>query len=115
MAKLRAIINGNRIVALGEHADDISVPVPYEITFNNFDRMELVGKDSDNINYWQYIHRNKHDKEQEAVQILEKAYAEIAIVTEKTIDEAHDFVKGDLVGKGKVEDTKKQVDAKLKK
>lgn len=42
MAKLRAIMGGNKIVALGEYADNISMPVPDTINFSNFDRMELI-------------------------------------------------------------------------
>lgn len=107
MAKLRAILDGVRIAALGEHSDKISVPVPDEITFNNFDRMELINdKTPEDIKSWKYVPKTQQEKEEEVAQILEKTYTEIAIVTETTIDEAHDFVKDDLVDKGKV-DTKK--------
>lgn len=46
--------------------------------------------------------RNEASVKGIASAILAQAYSDIAIITEQTIDYAHNFVKDDLIGKGKV-------------
>lgn len=47
--------------------------------------------------------RNEEAVKEIANATLEQAYSDIAKITDTTVDEAHDFVKEDLVDKGKVD------------
>lgn len=113
MAKLRAILEAGRIVALGEHPDDISVPVPDGINFINFDRMMLLDeKNPQAIESWQLVEKTTEEKEVEAQQILDSAYSSIATIIGQPVDKALDFVKEDLVEKGKLDIGAETVESK---
>lgn len=86
--------NGN-LIAFGDYPDGVNLPE--HINGGNYFQYRLVDKD------WQVIEITPERKQETAKQILSNAYQEIANIIDLTIDEAYDFVKDDLVDKGKVD------------
>ena len=97
MAKLRGILKDNKLVALGEYADDISIPIPETIGFNNFNRMLLVdAKSCEKPESWTEIQKTEQEKEQEASEILYNAIKMISSITGKDQKGIDKFINDQL-------------------